>query len=192
MRAIQCAKCVPNQVARFLNLDRSVRLLKTHVYPESFWHVKDFFDKYDNSCRLRGCVKVLEDIFFGEQFILDENARQKCNYSLSAKAYKKMLKYRCIYSGVENLRSCNNYAILNNNSIIKIHYFIHDIEQKKQTCLHSPVNFFDHDLSKYLFIKDEDNNEVFEIDVKEIKKICVFMDFGELRYIRPCANLLTY
>ena len=106
-----------------------------------------------------------------------------------------MLQDSCVYlsSVIENERSCNSYAILKNNSFIKIMYFIYDTEANhRPLCLCYQIDTVEHEHSSSIHICTNVHTKSMLIDIEDIAGICVYMEIEDLRFISSCPNLLDY
>lgn len=194
LRAVNCAQGVPNQIVRYLNLNRAVRILKETVYPNAYEHVKDFYDKYDNNKRFQEIVEVDQDTFFNDEFHLNDEIQRNFNLSNSAKAYRQMLKNGCPYTSAHkvNARSCNSYAVLEDNTFIRIILFVNDPETRQQICIYSSIDVMEYEHFSTLKMCTSFKKSLKSVNVKNISKICVMMELDDVKFICPMANMQTY
>ena len=148
---IHSANGLPQQAVRYVNIGRTVNILKENVYSDSQKHIQELFDDMDGATITR-YEKVAENIYFGSCKKINTNSFSYLELSDECQFFLKMVKDNCAYTSFEqqNERTCNSYAMLKDKQFVQLHYFIKNDDQI--FCIYRNVLVVPHNLHDYLYI----------------------------------------
>lgn len=127
LKVIHASKGVHHQICRRISLKYSFISLKEHVNPFCSFTVKQY-------CNTLGCTMAKQTFrpnhirYFGSVSRVDELWKHRLNLGKNSISYKKVVKNSCLYVSAlrGNRRSDNSFAVLVDNTYVKILNFIVD------------------------------------------------------------------
>ncbi|XP_071578140.1 uncharacterized protein [Temnothorax nylanderi] len=142
LQAIHCANGVNLQIVRYINMQHSVHTLRHYIYPHASPVVLNYCQEISVK-RIRKSLKLSSVTYFGDGVLIDKKVAVK--YGLSVKCtliYQKAVKDGCLFTSSQkkNTRSDNSFALLSDDTFIKIIYFTVDQKHKKELTLCNVVN----------------------------------------------------
>lgn len=194
LRAIKCAKGVPQQIARFVHINHSALVLQERVYPDASEIIKFYCDDVLFS-KAKNISKISTITYFGRGATPADNVIRDLHMSELSKVFQKMVMQGCVYESYlkSKQRSNNAFAQLKNKTYIRIHSFITDEATEKELTV---CNFL---RTNYCFVNYKELQQVLEIKEEfkivptiAIDKICIYMQVDENAYICSLPNLLHY
>ena len=194
LKGIHSAKGMHHQICRRISLQYSLCMLKKNVNTSVV--VKKF-------CTTLG-TKIVQKTFqlnsiryFGLPSAVNRLWIVYLGLSLeSTVSYTKMVKNGCLFtsSGKTNTRSDNTYAMLKDNSYVKLNYFILDRVTKKEYTIVQKlvvVNVFNNEYTMLKKIVDIESTEC-AVLTNLMDKICVHIAVNENEYLCAMPNLYSY
>lgn len=194
LRAIKSANGVNQQIIRYVNLRRCLTNIYNCIYQDCSEIVKNVCDDINNT-RLKTSFKVSNITYLGESNSVSTRISMKLNLSAStALEYSRIVKDNCLYTSnaIENERSANYFAILENNTFIEITSFLVDPSTSEEVTLYKkiyvdPIIECPH-IRKVRMV----STKIKATPTKNIKKICIFITTKKNQLIIPLPNLLNY
>lgn len=195
LKVIHAAKGVHHQICRRIASKFSYLTLKEHVYPGSSFAVKYFCESVGTTTA-KQTFRPNRIRYFGSVSRVNELWSQRLKLQEHSVTYKKMVKNSCLYMSASqsNKRSNNSFAVLKNNSYVKIYHFIVDSASKKEYTIVSEVytrNAYD-DVCGMLKKIILTSNEQTAISTDDITRVCVYMTSNGKEYLCAVPNLYYY
>ncbi|XP_071651097.1 uncharacterized protein [Temnothorax longispinosus] len=192
LQAIHCAKGVNLQIVRYVHMQQTLHTLRHRIYPQASPLVINYCEQLTVK-RIKKSCKVSSITYLGGGKFIDENIAQ--NFGMSAKctlAYQRAIIDGCLVSSKQNnKRSDNSFAILTDNTFIRILDFLVDDENNKEITLCNIVNTSNR-ICNFLSMVRNIGNETIAIQTKQIVQICVFIEILEECYIATLPNIYHY
>ncbi|XP_071580905.1 uncharacterized protein [Temnothorax nylanderi] len=192
LQAIHCAKGVNLQIVRYVHMQQTLHTLRHRIYPHASPLVINYCEQLTVK-RIKKSCKVSSITYLGGGKFIDENIAQ--NFGMSAKctlAYQRAIIDGCLVSSKQNnKRSDNSFAILTDNTFIRILDFLVDNENNKEITLCNIVNTSNR-ICNFLSMVRNIGNETIAIQTKQIVQVCVFIEILEECYIATLPNIYHY
>lgn len=193
LQAIYCAKGVNLQIVRYINMQHSVHVLRNSIYPHASPLVIDYCEELSTKKIKKSC-KLVTVTYLGNGTSIDKNTLKLFNVCVkSTIAYERVVKDGCLLmsSTRKNKRSDNSFAMLSDNTFIRILYFLVDNKNKKEITLCNIVNTST-SICNFLTLIRNIGTEIIAIETKKIKQVCVFIQVHENCYIATLPNSYHY
>lgn len=192
--AIKCARGVIQQIFRYLQLQRSLKVLKDSIYQNCSVVIKDFCDRVIEK-EIKKCIKPRNIRYFGSEMMLEDNILDQ--FQLHDKDYKvfsRMIKDKCIYGSCEraNLRSCDSFARLEDGRYIEIHSFLVDEKNSEELTICKVIGTRPNRFSKIIQEVESVSDTFMLISTEQISTICVHMKVRDVNYICNVPHLIHY
>ncbi|XP_071572483.1 uncharacterized protein [Temnothorax nylanderi] len=193
LQAIHCANGVNLQIVRYINMQHSVHTLRHYIYPHASPVVLNYCQEISVK-RIRKSLKLSSVTYFGDGVLIDKKVAVK--YGLSVKCtiiYQKAVKDGCLFTSSQkkNTRSDNSFALLSDDTFIKIIYFIVDQKHKKKLTLCNVVNTSTPVCNSINLIRSI-GSEIIAVETDKIERICVFIKIENNCYIAVLPNSHNY
>lgn len=194
LNAIKCARGVVQQIFRYLQLQKSLQVLKDSIYHNCSAVIKDFCNRIIRK-EIMKCIKPRNIRYFGSEMMLENIILEQFQlYDKDFKVFMRIIKDNCIYGSCEraNLRSCDSFARLDDGRFVEIHSFLVDEKNLEELTLCKVIqtrpNKFSRIIQEIEFISDR----LSIIPTEKLSTICVFMKVKEVSYICKVPNLIHY
>lgn len=187
VQAIKSANGVIDQIIRYINLQKSVNILRKHVYPAAQEHVREYMNSMQRTS-ISNCVKVSDKIYLCSLMKHNNIANHVTTL------YSKMIKDGCVYQSyeIENRRTCNAYARLQDQTFIRIIYFVHNLERKEYYVEYNIIDTLPHNVPDSIYICSRVKEESCWCHVEKLDTVCVFLQLENVEFIIPSPNILHY
>ena len=195
LKGIHSPKGIHHQVCRRISLQYSMIMLRKTVVNPSFT-VKQFCTSIGTKM-VQKTVQLSAPRYFGSPSVVNEFWMNSLSLTPeSTVSYTKMVKNGCLFmsSGKINKRSDNTYAMLSDNSYVKLNYFIVDVSSKVECTIVQKLRVVNALGDQYKFLKKivELSNDESVIETRSIIKICVHIRANHDEYVCTMPNLYSY
>lgn len=195
LKAVKCARGVPQQIIRFVNINHSVMIMQEKIYLNVSDTVKLYCDEI-LSAKIRSTSKISTITYFGNASTPTDNIVNNLQISEHSQVFLKIVKDGCVYvSYLKSTQRINNsFAQLKDKRYIRIHSFIADDDTKKELTICNVVhtrNSFKNNYNELKIIQKIDEEQLI-IPTIDIEKICVLINLPDHMYICNVPNLLHY
>lgn len=194
LRTIHSAKGINNQIIRYANLQCSISILENKIFSSISEATKTFCEDLVG-VRIKKCIKNANITYFGSGNTIKHDIALRFNFSVySAKQYDRIVKCGCLYTSctLKNNRSNNSYAQLINGKYVKLISFILDLECNLACTIYNNINTVSYNDSKFLCKIISTDVDLHIVPTENIKKICVYINVDNNKYIAAVPNLLYY
>lgn len=193
LNGIHSAKGTHHQICRKISLQYSMIVLKKCV---NLSYKCNHFLTYVGTNKVNKLVTISECMYFGPPSNVSTFWKQKLPISDNSHFFYKMVKDGCLFmsSSRINERLDNTYAMLSDNSYVRINCFIVDRSYNMEYTVVqniTVVNVFDDSCHMMKQIVDISENES-AILTKDIVRICVHVKLNGKEYLFATPNMCSY
>ena len=194
LQAIHCSIDVNLQIVRYINMQKTVRTLQHSLYPHASSVVIDYCETLSKK-RIKRSRKLIRISYLGTEFYFPNELLLRLQMTPnSTVGYTRIIKDGCLYMSfkIENKRSNNSFAKLNNGTFIRIVYFLVDTENNAEITVYNLIKTSVSKFSKHIHLINKITDEMQSIDSNEINIICAIINVEDKMYLCELPNLYNY
>ncbi|XP_058810626.1 uncharacterized protein LOC131675607 isoform X1 [Phymastichus coffea] len=195
IQTVHAAKGVINQICRSFCLNQSILILEKHLAQKEYSSIRNYINYLQNKDDVQKTKIGRQSRYFGNP----KNVKQEYLTLLNRRknelqAFNKMVKNGCVFKASENYRSDNRFAILTDNTFIKIEKFLVDTVTQKEWTIYKKLFVGNSAITEELHsMKKIHYTEQYPefTETGNIERICVHINITNNEYILPLPNMYS-